>query len=280
MSHAWDDIYHFSTSHHGELQALLHFLTETALREIVIVWVSDCLSAVYSVNKGRCHEDISIETLTTILYLCDINKLQLIALWIPREMNEFQDYLSHLSHYLNRVEVRGVARGVDLSVSDRSRNGKFETFQGVSQLSGALHGVVQAGRSGGFSTDVQVGSGISMSACDEQPGVNQIHCESKVGVEDVLFEQQYPVVEHNRHVQFESTGATASVQRRDRGQKKRGSSVILDSSYDRKIGHVGESGSPVRAAILGGTQRVTEKRRAARRDSGDGHLLGARLQGV
>jgi hypothetical protein len=39
-----------------------------------------------------------------ILKGCDEKKLQLVALWIPREENLLADYLSHICVYLNRGE--------------------------------------------------------------------------------------------------------------------------------------------------------------------------------
>jgi 8-oxo-dGTP pyrophosphatase MutT (NUDIX family) len=43
-----------------------------------------------------------------ILELCDVLRVQIVALWVPREENELADYLSHLSFILNRDSVGGV----------------------------------------------------------------------------------------------------------------------------------------------------------------------------
>ena len=81
----------------------------------MLAWITDCLAAVWSVNKGRCHEQLGWITLASILDICDLRKIILIAVWVPREQNEYADYLSHLCHYLNRSEVRGRASELESS---------------------------------------------------------------------------------------------------------------------------------------------------------------------
>ena len=104
---AWGGDYEFGTSHNGELQGLLHFTRTTTERSKVLVWVSDSLSGVWSVLKGRCKEERALVTLEALLQCCDEKKLQLIALWVPRELNLLPDYLSHLCAYMNRDQTEG-----------------------------------------------------------------------------------------------------------------------------------------------------------------------------
>jgi len=52
-----------------------------------LIWVSDSLSAVWSVNKGRCHSPSGLQTLEEILGICDECGVQLVLLWVPREEN-------------------------------------------------------------------------------------------------------------------------------------------------------------------------------------------------
>jgi hypothetical protein len=103
----YNDPLTFTHSHDSELKALDDFVRNTAVREKLVVWVSDCLSAVWSVNKGRCKEALGWITLTSILHACDEKKLLLVALWVPRESNTCADYLSHLCAYLGRKEAYG-----------------------------------------------------------------------------------------------------------------------------------------------------------------------------
>jgi hypothetical protein len=106
-SQEWGGDYVFQSSHNGELQALRCFLSKSEINNKVLIWVSDSLSAVWSLNKGRCHADISMVTLEDILCECDEKRLQILGIWVPRELNEFADYLSHLSHSMDRSAVSG-----------------------------------------------------------------------------------------------------------------------------------------------------------------------------
>ena len=67
VSRQWGDGYSFFTSHNGELQAFLFWIRTTSIRSKLVLWVTDCLSAVWSVNKGGCHEDAGFETLSFVL---------------------------------------------------------------------------------------------------------------------------------------------------------------------------------------------------------------------
>jgi hypothetical protein len=107
VSRTWSDDIIFGSSHGEEMQSLLHFLRNTTIQQKVLVWISDSLSAVWSVNKGRCHAETSTVILENILQLCDDSQLQLLALWVPREQNVYADYLSHLASLLCREEVVG-----------------------------------------------------------------------------------------------------------------------------------------------------------------------------
>jgi hypothetical protein len=59
------------------------------------------------VNKGRCDEPSGLALLARILSRCDLYRLQIVALWVPRELNELADYLSHLAFSVNRDQVSG-----------------------------------------------------------------------------------------------------------------------------------------------------------------------------
>lgn len=97
-----------STSHTFELQALEYFLVHDCQAEdAILVWVSDNQGSTWSINKGRSREPAAMNVISNILHLCDQKRLQLVALWVPRERNELADYLSHLASYLNRDAVAG-----------------------------------------------------------------------------------------------------------------------------------------------------------------------------
>lgn len=107
-SRQWGGEYEFKSSHTGELQALRHYIKYRHRKgSKVLVWITDCLSAMWTVNKGRCREESGLIILEEIFDLCDQNKVQLVALWVPREDNILSDFLSHLSVTLNRNEYEG-----------------------------------------------------------------------------------------------------------------------------------------------------------------------------
>ena len=93
----WGRGYLFEHSHDGELSAPLHYLQATNLSNCVLLWVTDCQAAVWSVNKGRCRDSRGLEILRALLQLCDDRRIVLVALWIPRERNLRADFLSHLA---------------------------------------------------------------------------------------------------------------------------------------------------------------------------------------
>ena len=78
-----------------------------------LIWVSDSLSAVFSLNNGRATEERCQQLIEEILELCDVLKVQVVGLWVPREENELADYLSHLSTMLNRDSVGGTLSGLE-----------------------------------------------------------------------------------------------------------------------------------------------------------------------
>lgn len=90
-----------------ELYALEDFLQyECYCYDCILIWITDSESASYSINKGNCKDPASHTTLSNILYLCDVNHIEILALWVPREENQLADYLSHLSTYINR-DIKG-----------------------------------------------------------------------------------------------------------------------------------------------------------------------------
>ena len=106
----------YTTSHDSELKGLAHFLWHTKVSNTMLLWVIDSLSGAWSVNKGRCKEEAGLLTLAYIYARADELKILLVALWVPRDLNQMADYLSHLSAYLHRSEVRGCLR--DLSAPE------------------------------------------------------------------------------------------------------------------------------------------------------------------
>ena len=96
------------SSHAFELMALDDFLrNECTVVDAVLVWLSDNESATWSINKGRCRAPADQPVVASVLHQCDRLRLQIVAMWVPREHNELADYLSHLAVVMNRDVVQG-----------------------------------------------------------------------------------------------------------------------------------------------------------------------------
>ena len=97
-----------TSSHAFELMVLEHFLLhDCSVEHAILLWITDNEGATWSVNKGRSREPAAMECLRNILHVCDKRRLQLVAVWVPREQNELADYLSHLAVALDRDLVEG-----------------------------------------------------------------------------------------------------------------------------------------------------------------------------
>ena len=118
-SSRWTEEYQFVHSHNGEIR-------NTAARGVLVLWVTGCLAAVWSVNKGRCFEGVGMASLTAILVLCDEKRIQLLPLWVPRESNQFADYLSHLAMYRGGTEAGGAVRSLSVPRPDGAGPDKEE----------------------------------------------------------------------------------------------------------------------------------------------------------
>jgi hypothetical protein len=108
-SSTWPANYIPHHSHEAELRALLHYMQNHPHQGGMVLWVSDSESACWSVNKGHCKDPSSRAVLELILEWCDRSRIQLVALWVPRELNTLADHLSHLSFDLCRSSVTGKA---------------------------------------------------------------------------------------------------------------------------------------------------------------------------
>lgn len=167
----WCDEYKFVSSHTGELQELRHYLKYKHIEgSKILVWITDCMSAMWSVNKGRCKEDSGLIVLEDILEMCDKNRIQLVALWIPREENELCDYLSHLSVMLDREEHEGRSvRNLCVLRGDGGEGRRKEVEQGDPENRQVVRGLVyKPGVEFVPSLHVSSSSGLHMSARKEE----------------------------------------------------------------------------------------------------------------
>ena len=71
----------------------LHLLPEEAAGSLVAVQ-TDNLSNVYNINKGSCQSDELVPILSEIFELAVAKGVYLVADWMPREFNEYCDFIS------------------------------------------------------------------------------------------------------------------------------------------------------------------------------------------
>jgi hypothetical protein len=95
-------------SHEAEIRALYNFILDENHTHIkLIIWITDSESGCGSINKGNCKDPKAYPYLVMIYDLCDKLNIQLLALWVPREVNRLTDYLSHLAFISCRDSIQG-----------------------------------------------------------------------------------------------------------------------------------------------------------------------------
>ena len=112
-----------SSSHACELRALqraVHQIVNSTPKGSLLVWLSDSLAATYSINKGLARKDDGFAMVADILHHCDDAQLTIVAIWVPREQNQFADYLSHLSCLLHRTRVDGTVGSEEAAAWNRT----------------------------------------------------------------------------------------------------------------------------------------------------------------
>jgi len=109
----WPDGFVPHSSMWGELKALREYLELPNRRGKLVVWISDSLSGVWCINKGRAHSGEEMALVAEILERCDELSIALVALWVPREENQYADYLSHLAALMHRDSMAGRCSDLD-----------------------------------------------------------------------------------------------------------------------------------------------------------------------
>ena len=186
--------YKFVSSHGAELVALAAFMEADAARNCITIWLTDCLSAVWSVNKGRCFEENDLLVLDRILTAADNKKNQVIALWVPREINTLADYLSHLCNYCNREEVRGAIGGLASTApaAGGAPSGSRSTGSDSSH-SETVHKVVCDTTDSVVPTFVPSSSRFSYDKGGAVPRIDKISGQSQIAPKDPLQASSIPV---------------------------------------------------------------------------------------
>lgn len=122
------------SSHAAELIALqeaISWLPCKPLQPRLVVWITDSMSATYSVNKGCSRKDESFPILSKVFQSCDDQRYLLVAVWVPREENMLADFLSHFSYVLRRESIGGVASAATFNSIQELLKGGTETWNEV-----------------------------------------------------------------------------------------------------------------------------------------------------
>jgi hypothetical protein len=122
----WPEGFSPPSSMWGELKALREYLEFPDRKGKLIVWVSDSLSGVWCINKGRAHQGEERALVEEILERCDELRIVVVGLWVPREENRYADYLSHLATYMNRDSVAGRSSALDGAAGDHQQGTGYD----------------------------------------------------------------------------------------------------------------------------------------------------------
>ena len=74
-----------------------------------MLWITDSLSAAHAIVKGSAQGLECYDLLVDIFDEAERKKINVMALWVPRELNTFADMLSHLCFYSVRQELHARA---------------------------------------------------------------------------------------------------------------------------------------------------------------------------
>ena len=202
FSFCWPDDRRPGSTHVGELLALLAFLRMMQARGLTIhaclvPWVTDNAGAAYSVNSGVCHEAEGAMVLAEILEICDSLSWTLIALWVPRHLNSFADFLSHLATLLNCRWVTGRVSdlcGLDEAShgdpADAAQAGVCESLSSVPPARTVLRSTESPA-----CHDVLNGIGLPHGVGRQAERVDQIGHSDRVSVEDTKRLPRTPVAQ-------------------------------------------------------------------------------------
>jgi len=177
-------------SHGQELQALLWWLKNTSVRDILLIWISDSSSACWSINKGYCANEESFLILEEIFTIADAYGIAIVALWEPREHNTCCDVLSHLTALLHRDEIVCPLR--DLNLGGYQPPITSASIPSTDDFS-AIPGVRTGFRSGELESDTQSSATLPLSACSEEFGLGQVTDKFSLASENLLGRSPPPL---------------------------------------------------------------------------------------
>jgi len=274
LSKRWSEVDFPEHSTAGELRALAYWVEHTTVRKKLLLWISDSQAGVWSVNKGRCHDVHGNRWLSDILARCDMYHLQLIALWVPRHLNELPDYLSHLASYLGMDRVEGKAT----QLAKHAEQGRKDSV-----IQGSGHS--KPSSSGGISSVVQIAGPESMATmlpdycrlhrgtCDEEQGVSQVGQLGAVADKGILRRSWTGLAQQPRPAQAEEDYWSIEAARHIL-QQTEASTTFTSPPSDTQSDGFGFTSSATRGGgALSRTRRTPPWRGASVRAPGQRHCL-------
>ena len=105
----WESGFRLRSTQYIELRAPEHFLLHAGVECQLLIWVTDSIAAAYAVNKGAGRGLENTELLCSLLDAADAHRIDVVAIWLPRELNSFADFLSHLAFIFDRDSVSAAA---------------------------------------------------------------------------------------------------------------------------------------------------------------------------
>ncbi len=203
------------SSHVDELWALCDFLEHMCtVRDAIFVWVTDSESAMWSINKGRCFEPEGLNLVSRILARCDLYHLQIVALWVPRELNDLADYLSHLSFIIDSDQVAGTWSADELLTEvHRGAPGQQRAQEGHGEHREALFGVSVGAPSPPLPCETGRAAGVPTGLHQSAQRLHQVASSGNVIAEGVRPLQPSQLVEREGPILSQSSGGRAPVER-------------------------------------------------------------------
>ena len=262
-SAAWDSDQNrtFESSHHGELKPLEHFIQHTNISHRMLVWISDSQSAVWSINKGRCFEEQGLTTLTNILHTCDVKKILLVGLWVPRDLNQAADYLSHLSRYLHRAECTGRAGELEALATYPDFTTSEEHPSSGTTKSNRLPRVVQGNGAKAVPRELPAHRRIPLSARLEQQRVHTIRVSGTESPKSNVQKPQTRMVKLGQSERHQRCSSSATIRTLVNEQKEKTTSTANTFSHPITNGLINTARTVPGRLDYDCTRRTTSRQR-------------------
>jgi len=195
----------------------------------LLIWVSDSLSAVWAINKGRSNDNLCLDVIKCILDKCDEKRNQLIALWLPREENEYADYLSHLAALLNRDEVAGRCKDLEETSASGVADSEDKIRRQTAKKGNTISEILQLPAKEGMASHLSKRRCVHRASRRRKQRIHQVGGQRLVDNQDTLSDEGNSMARTLPSAQTQGDDPFPQVQRSVDEQKEEGSSVARAS---------------------------------------------------